>query len=331
MSWLQRFRNHRKRDQDLDRELRYHVDRRISALIAEGVDPGEARRRAAIELGGAEQIKEACRDVRRSRWLEDLARDLRYGARLLKRSPLFAAAAVASLALGIGANTAIFSLMDLVMLRMMPVHEPERLVQFQKHYPPYGRGNISYPAYENFTKESRSFEGIFGQHMLSRADVVIGGHEEKACVVLVSGTYYPVLGVGPLLGRTFGTEVDRSPGESLVAVISHAYWQRRFGADPAAVGKTVQFSGKVFTIIGVTPREFHGTVAGTSPDFTIPLFTDGQTVRRKTRFLSNWLSVMGRLRNGVEIKAAEREVRIVFGQMVASYAKLTGQSAGDQG
>src|SRR5262245_26427284 len=152
MSWLRRLFSRPKLERDLDKELRFHLDYQIRDLIAQGVDPREAERQAMLSLGGLEQTKEACRDERGVRWLEDFWIDCRYGVRLLLRSPMFTCAAIFSLALGIGANTAIFSLMDLVMLRMMPVREPHRLVQFQKFVPPYGRGNISYPLFDSSTR-----------------------------------------------------------------------------------------------------------------------------------------------------------------------------------
>ena len=154
---MKRLWRRRQLEHELDKELRFHLERQVEDLIAKGVEPQQARRQAKLTFGGADQIKEACRDERGLRWIEDFARDLAHGARLLRRSPLFTVVAVASLALGIGANTAIFSLIDSVMLRSMPVKEPDKLVEFIKRFPPYNRGSISHPLFEQLRTESRSF------------------------------------------------------------------------------------------------------------------------------------------------------------------------------
>jgi len=154
---MKRLWRRRQLERELDKELRFHLERQVEDLIAKGVEPQQARRQAKLTFGGADQIKEACRDERGLRWIEDFARDLVHGARLLRRSPLFTVVAVASLALGIGANTAIFSLIDSVMLRSMPVKQPDKLVEFIKRFPPYNRGSISHPLFEQLRTESRSF------------------------------------------------------------------------------------------------------------------------------------------------------------------------------
>ena len=148
MNWLQRFFRRDRMERELDRELRYHIERRIAELMDDGMDRQEAGRCVRIEFGGAEQIAEACRDARGTGWLEDFLRDCRYGLRMLRRNPAFACFAILSLALGIGADTAIFSLMDRVMFRMMPVREPQRLVQITRFHPPFGAAYISYPLFQ---------------------------------------------------------------------------------------------------------------------------------------------------------------------------------------
>jgi predicted permease len=322
MSWIRRIWERKRLEQELDKELQFHLERQTQDLIAGGVEPREARRRAALAFGGIEQTKEACRDARGVRWLEDFFADCRYGARLLSRSPVFACAAVMSLALGIGANTAIFSLMDLVMLRMIPVREPGRLVQFQKVHPTYGRGSISYPLFEQFQHELQSFEGLLAHSFVGRRELSIGGQAEEADIELVSGSYYSVLGVSAWAGRTFTTEVDAAPGGSPVAVISNGYWKRRFGSNPSAIGATFQLNRTVFTIIGVTPPEFFGVFVGHAPDITLPLGMDavarGESWLGKPDF--NWLSVMGRLRNGQSLAQAKAEVKAIFARIAATDA-----------
>ena len=175
-------------DRDMEDELRFHLEMEREAAIRRGASPEEATRQARCRAGHVPEAREQFRDQRHLGWLEDFVADCRYGVRLLRRSPMFTCAAVLSLALGIGANTAIFSLMDAVMLRLMPVREPERLVQFVKYYPPYGRGNLSYPLFEQLQSGLRSFEGLFAESNVGRREILLGGQPEMVNVELVSGS-----------------------------------------------------------------------------------------------------------------------------------------------
>jgi len=309
-----------KKDAELEKELRFHVEQHADDLAARGVAPEEARRRARLSLGGLEQVKEACRDERRGRWLDDFLRDCRYGLRILARSPVFTAAAALSLALGIGANTAIFSLMDMVMFRMMPVREPERLVQFTKIHPEYGRGSISNPQFEQFQQELQSFDGLLAQSSLGKRDITFEGKTDTANVDLVSESYFSVLGVNAALGRMIDGMADRKP----VAVISDGYWKRQFGGDPGVIGKAFLLNQTMFTIIGVTPLEFFGTFVGRAPEIMVPLGMDaeargGRSMLRNSN--NNWLSLMGRLRPGVSIEQARSEASAVFARIAAAAAQ----------
>src|SRR5262249_12367761 len=191
-----RKRNHRDR---LDAELRDHLERMAAEFAAEGCDAAEARRRARLEFGGLEQIKEECRDVR-GRWLADFGRDLRHCARTLRRSPGFFAVAVGSLALGIGANTAIFSLINAVMLRTLPVKAPERLAQIARVAPDGGTAAVSYPVFTRLQQTLQSFENAAAE-LASNPAITIDGVEELVDGEMVSGAYYRVLGVKPAAGR----------------------------------------------------------------------------------------------------------------------------------
>ena len=323
MNWLQRLFRRGRLERELDKELQYDFDLRIAALLAEGVDPQEAARRARIEFGGADEIKEDCRDARGTRWAEDFIQDSRYGLRTLRRSPVFTSVAILSLALGIGANTAIFSLMDRVMFRMMPVRQPEQLVQITRFHPPYGPVTVSYPLFQSLGKGLGSFEGLLTHSLLGVRDIAIDGNPETADFDLVSGSYYPLLGVHAVIGRTFDEDADRAPGAPAVAVISHRYWERRFASNPAVIGKTFRRLDTVFTIVGVTPRDFFGTVVGKEPDIAVPITMDAQ-VRGGASWLHEpnyqWLSVMGRLKPGVGIDQARAEAKKVFANIVAADA-----------
>ncbi len=319
MSWLNRLLQRERLERELDAEMRDHLERQVADLVARGMEPAEARRQAALLFGGAEQIKEECRDARGVRWLEDFVADCRYGLRVLRKSPVFTAAAVLSLALGIGANTAIFSLMDRVMLRMMPVREPDRLVEFQRIMPVYGRGAISGPLFGQIQKLS-SFDGALAQSWQGRRDIRFGDQDEKAAVELVSGAYYRVLGVSAAIGRTFDETTEREP----VAVISHAYWKRKFAMDPGAIGKSFRLNDTVFTIVGVTPPEFFGTIVGQTPDISVPLGMEAeargaQPVMQKSHY--NWLSVMARLKAGTTLEQARAETGGFYGNLMKADAE----------
>jgi predicted permease len=298
-----------KAEAKLDAELRDHLDRLTQDLIASGVEPDEARRRAKLQFGGIEQIKEECRDVR-GRWFEDFLKDLQYAVRVLRRTPGFLAVAVLSLGLGIGANTAIFSLINAVMLRSLPVRNPGALVQLTRIMPNGKPGVVSYPLFEAFRDNLKSVTEVNAQ-LSGTPAIVIDGQEEVVNSEMVSGNHYSLLGIEPAAGRLFGPQDDALASESPAAVISYRYWQRRFGLSPAAIGKTLTIRDRIFTIVGVTPASFEGTRLGRDPDITLPLelmFPDEQ--RRQPTF--NTLQVMARLKPGTTVEQANAELQILW-------------------
>jgi predicted permease len=318
LEWWRRWRETFRRPEEsgTEEELRFHLE--MAELDA--VRRGESVRDGRLRAGGVVQAAEAMRDQRTIGWLSDFLRDCRHGIRLLRRSPLFTAAAIVSLALGIGANTAIFSLMDGLMLRMMPVQEPERLVQFGRDF--------SYPLFRQFGREFHCFDGMFAHSSMGSRDILFDGEPEAASVEFVSANYYSMLGVSAFAGRTFDPGADREP--TPVAVISHGYWTRRFAQDPAAIGRTFRWRGQVFTIVGVTPPEFHGVVLGTLPEITVPLSMAGEILDDPARLTSDsmrWLSVMGRLRAGYTIDRARAETAAVYSRVVQAEA---GHSKGNE-
>lgn len=248
-------------EDELDDELRFHFEQQVQKHVRSGRTRAEAVRQARLMFGGIEQVKEECRDARGMRWLEDLWMDLRYALRTLRRSPVFLAVAVLSLALGIGANSAIFSLIDAVMLRAMPVQEPERLAQFEVIRADSNRGSFSYQLFTYFREHSQSFTDIFADTSV-QPEIAFKGAEERVNAELVSGSYHSVLGLEPAAGRLLNPNDDRAPGVSPVAVISYRYWKRRFALDPGVIGRSFTLNGSVFTIIGVTPKEFSALSRG---------------------------------------------------------------------
>lgn len=199
--------------------------------------------------------------------------DIRYALRMMRRAPAFTAVAVLSLALGIGANTAIFSMLNAVMLRTLPVRDPEQLVELLNKYPGEPRGNFfSWRSYEYYRDHNHVFSGIIGAYA-SRFNLrSAGGEPEIVDGECVAGTFFPVLGVKPAIGRLIGPEDDHAGNaDSTVAVVSWSYWKNRFNLDPAIVGKRIIVDDVPLTVVGVTPRAFFGLQVGFKPDIWMPL------------------------------------------------------------
>ena len=228
----------------LDKELRYHFEKLVRDSIAAGIDrSGSAPPSRSWSSADVEQIKEECRDVR-GRWFEDLGKDLHYAARTLRRSPGFLLVSVLSLALGIGANTAIFSLINAVMLRPLPVREPQRLVQITRLRANGKPGVVSYPLFEYFRDNLKSISGA-AVELASGSDDRDGRSRRKTVSTeLVSGAHYALLGLEPAAGRLLEPGDDAISPAAPAAVISYRYWQRRFGLNAAALGKTFTLSGQ---------------------------------------------------------------------------------------
>ena len=294
---------------NLDSELRYHFERLVRDSIAAGMTPEQARRQARLEFGGMEQIKEECLDVR-GRWLEDLGKDLHYAARTLRRSPGFLVVTVLSLALGIGANSAIFSLINAVMLRSLPVKEPQRLVQITRLRSDGKPGDVSYSLFQYLRDNMKSISGA-AVEMASGSTVVMDGAEEEVGTELVSGDHYRLLGIEPAAGRLLEPADDAIAPAVPAAVISYRYWQRRFGLNPAALGKTFTFQDRLLTIVGVTPPRYHGTTAGRDPDITMPVtMTMSETQRREDTL--NMFGMLGRLAPGATTRQANAELQVLW-------------------
>ena len=322
--------------QELDDELHDHLERKAEEYVARGMTPEEARRRARLDLGGIEQAKEKCREARRVNWIQDLVQDLRYGLRMLRKSPGFTAVAVLTLALGIGANTAIFSLVDAVLLRILPVQKPDQLFRLTS-VDKEGRTSeaFSYPTYKLLAANNQTLSGVIAFRPLGNVDFVVNGKAELARGQAVSDSYFTTLGVRPLLGRTITTG-DEARGASPVAVISYGYWTSRFNRNPAVAGTEIMLNGAAFTIIGVTPPEFFGLEPGESVDVSIPLTSlaavqpqialAGSPYDILTAPFRNSLQLMVRLKEGeTEVRALANLAPIYKQAMRQSAEALSGQ------
>src|SRR5437870_2625623 len=286
-------------EQELDEELRDHLDRLVEAHVANGLTPEEARYAALRAMGGVEQRKEQCRDARRVRLIDDLLNDLRYAMRVLRRSPGFTAVSIVSLALGIGANTAIFTVVNAVLLRPLPYSDPSRLVVVE-------HGEMSTVAAANFLDwrdGNRVFERIgaaeFWTPNLSGID-----KPEQLYALRLTADVLPLLGIPPALGRVL-SEDEEHLGRDHVAVLSDALWKNRFASDPHAVGRTVSLDGAPYTIVGVMPPRFRfAPFWATRAQLWAPLALDA----RKADRLGASMHVFARLRSGVTIDRARLEM-----------------------
>jgi predicted permease len=308
-------------DADLDDEVRAHLDLLAAEYERRGMSHGEARAAARRAFGGVDQMKEIYRDRRGLPWIEDAAQDVRYAVRVLIASPGFAAVAILTLALGIGANTAIFSLLDAVMLRSLPVQRPQELVVGS--YMVDGREQFPVAAYQfRALRAQRDVLADLAAFRPLPLAVNYRGETDFAIGQLVSGNYHSVLGVRAVLGRTLTVADDDVPGGGNFAVISYSFWQRRFGGAPTVIGESLQANGHTVTIVGVTERDFFGTEPGRAVEITIPLSTQLQTFGSRPLLADDsearWLYVVGRLAPGVSRERASAALALTWDQLRAA-------------
>src|ERR1051326_6899243 len=302
-------------DRELEEELQYHLGREIQRNLEAGMAAGQARTAAVRSLGGAAQIQEQCRDQRRLGWITDTLWDLRYALRAFRREPLFVTAIVITLGLGIGGNTAIFSIADALLLKVLPVREPGRLFQVLQ---PDGPGLQEYG--ELFSASDfglmRDRVGQFAQLAAETEPTQVtatieGTQEELLRRGTVSGNYFGVLGVGPSIGRTILAIDDRASGQPPVAVISYGFWKRRFDLDRHILGRTIRIGNTIFQIIGVAEAEFFGLEVGTMTDLWTPLASELQ----RTRSVRS-VRLIGRLNSGAGVAQASAPIQAMFHQQM---------------
>jgi putative ABC transport system permease protein len=290
-------------ESETDTELRFHFEQQVEKLLKSGLTREEAKRRARLSFGGHEQLREQCRDSRGVNLIETLLQDTRYGLRILGRSPAITSVAILSLALGIGANTAIFSLIDTVMLRMLPVQKPEELVQVLRLDPSRGgEGTSSFtnPLWEQIRDHQDVFSSTFAWSSW-QFDLAQGGAVHNANGMYVSGSFFTALGVHPSAGRLI-TETDDLRGCPPVAALSYGFWQDHFGGASSAIGSTLSLNNHPFEVIGVSSPGFYGVEVGNKFDVAIPVCAaavfDGKRSRLDQRSWW-WLDIMGRVKPGI--------------------------------
>ena len=297
---------------EMNAELQFHLDQAAARYEQAGLSPEEAARRARQDLGGTEQAREACRDVRGTRWLEETIYDLRYVIRTLRKSPLFAAVAVVSLALGIGANAAIFSVINALLLKPLPVRNPENLVSLGQDAQD---DSATYALWREVRAHQDIFTGMFAEGGAGDFDLAAGGEKDPAGAQFVSGEYFHALGVSAFLGRTI-TEDDDRRGAAPVAVLSYAFWQRRYGSDPHIVGQTIRLNHRPFQIVGVIAPGFFGLYVGEMFEVAVPvacepLFHPDNPYMDAPHYW--WLTMYGRLKPGLDLQVASARLNAVAG------------------
>ncbi len=292
----------RRLEAELDGEVRAHLEMAERDALAAGLSPEDARRAARRAFGSIERMKEEHRDRRSARWIETLGKDVRYGLLLLRRDPGFAIVSIGVMAIGIGANTAMFSLMDATLLKPLPYPEPERVVNVWEAPTPTSRNGLTTLNFVDWKRLSTSFEALSAVRGLSVA-LTGNGDPARLAGTLVSADYFEVFGVKAALGRTFRPDEDQ-PGASRVVVLSHATWQTRFAGDPAILNRSIILDGEAHEVVGVLPA---GSFDREDARFWKPLvFAPEQRTRDY-----HWLGAVGRLRPGVSVNQAREELRAV--------------------
>ena len=318
MSWINRLlgslRKEKLEDQ-LDDELQFHIEMRTQEFIAAGMDPEEARYRATCLFGNQLLLKERTRDMDTIGWIETLWQDLRYAFRILHKSPTFTIVVVLSLALGIGANTAIFSLIDALMLRWLPVRDPQELVQLKMRSAGEKRAGetFSYPIVTALADQQDIFSGVAG-FMGSSFGVGPRGSVRRIPGAWVTGGYYETFGLNPAMGRLL-TRADDQAGAPAVAVISYGYWERQFARNPGAIGQAILVNGIPVTIAGVSPPGFVGANVGAIADITLPVATLPLLDPGMAGLLGPgnfWLCILARPQKNVSMTQAKARLAVVW-------------------
>ena len=332
LGWLAQ---RRRREAELRDELQFHLQEEAEHAEAAGLMTEQAKSAARRELGNVTLLMEDTRATWGWTYWERFWQDLRYAVRMLCRNPGFAAAAILSLALGIGANTAIFSLLHAVIFRQLPVADPGQLVQFTNTLPLWETGSspenglYAYPQLERFQAQSKTLSGIFGGTGLGRINVGFHGASGIARGDAYSDNFFSVLGIAPQYGRFFAAGEDRA-GAS-VAVIGDRYWRSRFGADLSIIGGAITVNQIPFTVIGITPPEFSGISVGSSPDIWLPLHALDRLnpdSKRWTEPFSTWMLIAGRLRPAISREQAQAELDGIHRRLLAeqlSISELSGR------
>jgi hypothetical protein len=287
MNLLLRLFRRKSLERDLERELQFHLDAHVADLMRAGLSREAALREAKLALGGLELVRETTRDARGTRWLEDCVRDSRFALRGMARSPGFTAAVVLTLAIGIGATTAVWSITDALMRRSLPIDRPDELHAIKRVGIEDDNYRMSYPRFQRFRTDFGDSVPLAAMATMIRVYARIDAQPEQVQMQLVSGEWFPLLGIGAAAGRVLGPADNRTMGAHPVAVLSHGFWTRRFGGDRAVIGRTFTINGQSLSVIGVAEPGFRGLTVGQSVDLWVPVVMQHQAGHRIDAFSSN--------------------------------------------
>ncbi len=303
----------------MDAELRFHIEAYAQDLIRSGVPHEEAQRRARVEFGGVERAKEECRDARGANIVESVIQDLGFGLRMLRKNPTFTAIAVLTLALGIGANTALFSVVNGVLLNPLPYAQPDQLVSLAQTLPPFPQFSISYPNFLDWTRMNRTFQAM-AAYRPSEFNLTGSDEAQRVKAVMVSASFFPVLGITPALGRNFSPAEDRPDGTP-VAILSAGFWKSKFAGSWEVVGKTLTLDGQEYTVIGVLPEAFYFCCENTNfrlGDVYVPVGAWNVPWVRD-RGAHPGLYAVGRLKDGVTAEQARQDMSEIARNLAEAY------------
>jgi predicted permease len=303
--------------QNVHDEAEFHIQARAADLMKAGLGADAALRQARLEFGSIETHKADVRQAVGLQWLSDVHADLRYATRWMRRQPAFALLAIGSLALGIGANTLVFSVVNAVVLKPLPVDRPDELVFIERP----NRPSVTFPQYRDIRDRSEAFSGVIG-YRIAPMSLEYQAGAERVWGYLVTGNYFDVLGLRPAAGRLFHQDDDRPPAPSPIAVVSHDYWAGRFRRDPSIAGRTVRINGLPYTVVGVAPPGFVGTELFYRPDIYVPMTMQPQ-IEARTSWLDDrrtgntW--AIGRLRAGVTRGQAQANLDVIAKALAREY------------
>ncbi|HKW35611.1 MAG TPA: ABC transporter permease [Candidatus Acidoferrum sp.] len=324
MNWLKQLLSRRRIYGDLSEEIREHLEEKVEELVRNGMSRKAAESAARREFGNVTLLQEYGRDVWRWPSIENLVMDVRYGLRMLRNNPGFSIVAILTLALGIGANTAIFSVVYAALIRPLPYTEPNRLITLSEVRPREGESTevekrnwvTAYPDYVDWTRQSKSFQALAG---FSGDAFMLYGGGEPVFGAQTTVNFFSTLGVKPFLGRDFAVGEDIAAGPK-VAILSYGSWIRRFGGDPNVIGRSIRLDDKSVSIIGVLPREFEFAPRGNA-EIWVPLHIEKDLVTRRSL---RWMPVIGRLAPGVTQQQAQAELNSITAGLAAAFQQENG-------
>ena len=312
---------------ELDDELRFHLEQQVQKYVQSGLSRGEAQRRARMEFGGFELAREECREARGVSFIDTLTRDVRYGLRTLRSNPGFSVVAILTLALGIGANTAIFSVIDSVLLRPLPYADPASLVMVWENNSqhPNPHNTVSPPDYFDWEKRNTVFSGMAGI-VDQRSNLTGSGEPQEVTRQAVTANFFSVLGVNPILGAGFAAE-NNQPGHDNVVVLSFGFWKEHFGADSSIIGRTIAISGRPLIVVGVAPESFHwfikdGSLTGVKPQMWTLWIIPSELRDRKN--VGRFMTVVARLKPSATVQQAQAQMSTIAAQIAQEYPDFNG-------